>query len=342
MPKLIPAHTQKFITGVNTFMNEKELVALTLQFWHDCKAEKPKYFTKSFSNTILNRAKIKLKIDKAFSIYTGETLLERIFNGILNIDNSGSCFHCSKPTKFCSLPAGYAAHCSKQCSCDSKKTKDKRKSTCLIRYGYDSHLKSPEIKNKIESTFLTNYGVKSCRSVPSVIEKSNNTKISLHGEDYKKAIREKYRLTCLEKYGVENTSQVPSIRDRIAKSGYNRKEHVAFGKTFLVQGAENQALEFLEASAMSDLSDITNLAVHMPTISYFWGNKNRKYFPDFYIPSKNMFIEVKSAYTITRDVERNNLKFAAVTNSGFNFCLLVQVGRTSIFNIIGNSEFLLC
>lgn len=52
---------------------------------------------------------------------------------------------------------------------------------------------------------------------------------------------------------------------------------------------------------------------------YIQDNKEHKYFPDFYIKSKNLIIEVKSEWTYKILLIKNILKALAVRKAGYNF-----------------------
>lgn len=102
------------------------------------------------------------------------------------------CPNCGNPTSFKSLDQGYNTYCSVACFWKSKtkdpKTVEKRKKTCLEKYGVEQFLSSDKVKRectaesvaKIKATKLERYGD----------EKYNNT--------------EKFKKTCLEKYGKSN------------------------------------------------------------------------------------------------------------------------------------------
>jgi len=53
-------------------------------------------------------------------------------------------------------------------------------------------------------------------------------------------------------------------------------------------------------------------------------DKKHRYYPDFYIPNENKIIEVKSEYTLNRELERNHIKFEATKLMGFNFVLEIR------------------
>ena len=85
------------------------------------------------------------------------------------------------------------------CSCKEKIRQEKRKKTCIDKYGVDSPLKSETIQEKRKKTCIEKYGV-------DCAFKSET-------------IKEKGKKTCIEKYGVSNVSQAPEIKQmKIDKS----------------------------------------------------------------------------------------------------------------------------
>ena len=50
---------------------------------------------------------------------------------------------------------------------------------------------------------------------------------------------------------------------------------------------------------------------------------DRIYFPDIYIKSINKVIEVKSEYTLSKDIEKNQLKRNAILSKGIAFQYMV-------------------
>jgi len=71
-------------------------------------------------------------------------------------------------------------------------------------------------------------------------------------------------------------------------------------------------------------NDVLTNTKDMPEIRYMFEGKEHRYYPDFYIPSENKIIEVKSEYTLQADWEQNQAKFKATRNLGFDFNLEVR------------------
>lgn len=70
--------------------------------------------------------------------------------------------------------------------------------------------------------------------------------------------------------------------------------------------------------------DVFTSPVDMPKIQYLMDGKQHRYYPDIYIPKENIIIEVKSSYTLQKDWAKNQAKFEATRNLGFDFRLEVR------------------
>jgi hypothetical protein len=66
----------------------------------------------------------------------------------------------------------------------------------------------------------------------------------------------------------------------------------------------------------------------VPVIDYRVGRRNRRYYPDIYLPKAKRIVEVKSGYTLGLDTGRgwkkNQEKAKAVIAEGYKFTLLVM------------------
>jgi hypothetical protein len=119
---------------------------------------------------------------------------------------------------------------------------------------------------------------------------------------------------------VEKLKQ--SINKTIEKAckvnNYTYKKYIfPSGKSVNYQGYENFALD--ELCKVYSEEDIENDRKHIPNVKYTLKNKLHYYYPDIYIKSKNLIIEVKSNYTYKQHLIRNIIKSLAVKKAGYNF-----------------------
>jgi hypothetical protein len=167
-------------------------------------------------------------------------------------DGEGFCLECGKETVYNDFRRGYRIFCSFKCAKSSdyvanrisesflirdiEKEKQKRKDTCLEKYGVDHISKSEEIKHKIEKSNFERFGVKT-----NLITKECYDKRWEALNDRKDVINEKRKLywseenvlsalnkrkeTCLEKYGVDSVFKINEIKEKLKSYHDNKKEN---------------------------------------------------------------------------------------------------------------------
>lgn len=189
---------------------------------------------------------------------------------------------------------------------------EKRKQTCLEKYGVDNVSKNENIKKKVKISMIengTDYGFK-MQSYKDTLMKNYGVVNPFQSD----VIKLKIQKTNFKKYGVINPSQSLEIHKK-QHSGYILKHH----ETGLYYRGSYE-LNFIEYCLENDI-EIENFK---GTINYYFDNKNRKYFPDFFIKKLNLIIEVKSSYTYECEKEQNEAKKKAAINNGFNFKFIIN------------------
>jgi hypothetical protein len=157
-------------------------------------------------------------------------------------------------------------------------------------------------------------------------------------------VKERVRATERRKYGKDHHMQVPEILAKAQASAYRPKEYTfPSGVTRLVQGYENYAIDELLKTTRED--EIRIGVIDVPSIRYPAIDKERTYFPDIYIPSRNLLVEVKSSYTLEVDLDKNKRKFRASSKEGYNIEVWVydkKGRRTDIYEYkaIGDCLFI--
>lgn len=103
----------------------------------------------------------------------------------------------------------------------NKKIKDKivatLKETCLDKYGVDNAAKSKVVQEKIKQTNLKKYGVERPMQSNEVKEKVKQTCIENYGVDHpwkSELVKQKVKDTNLEKYGVNNPWKSEAIKEK--------------------------------------------------------------------------------------------------------------------------------
>lgn len=246
---------------------------------------------------------------------------------------------------------------------DRKIIVEKRKKTNLKKYGVEFCQSLEETKIKSKNTNLKKYGVENPSQVEEFKEKRKQTHLDKFGCEnafQAEELKEKAKKTILEKYGVENPSQYAKFAEKKIdthnknygcdypaqcletfkaqqKGGFKRREFIfPSGKIVKLQGYEPFTLkELLET--FDEEKIITNIKL-MPEIWYTDNNnKKRRYFPDFFIPSVNKIIEVKSVWTMNLHLEINILKRQRCLEMGFDFEFRIYDGK---MNLVDEKEFL--
>jgi len=133
----------------------------------------------------------------------------------------GICCECGKRCGFINSITGYRIYCSNRCASISTKIKEKKRQTCLERYGKESFSQTSEYKEKYKHACLDRYGVEYPLQDKKIREKQKQTCLGRYGGE-NHTNRDKARQTCLEKYGVENPSQTDEYREKYKRTCLER------------------------------------------------------------------------------------------------------------------------
>jgi hypothetical protein len=135
---------------------------------------------------------------------------------------------------------------------------------------------------------------------------------------------EKSIQTCTKKYGVPHLYYLEKFRNCYKPKTVvlpKTKRHVK------CQGYEDIAIQTLCQDPDFDEGDLV-VGDDCPAIPYVYMNKDAKYFPDIYLKSKRVLIEIKSMFTLHMQYERNLLKFKAADEL-YDFYIWVYDTATS-------------
>jgi hypothetical protein len=112
---------------------------------------------------------------------------------------------CGKIKKFDSHLFAYRKHCSQKCQSNDVQIKEKRKATCLKKYGFQYPMKNADVTNNMKKSIQNKYGFDNISHLESVKRKKKNTCLKNYGVEVplqNTYIHNKYSNTCLKKYGV--------------------------------------------------------------------------------------------------------------------------------------------
>jgi hypothetical protein len=201
-------------------------------------------------------------------------------------------------------------------------------------YNVDNISQSNIIKKKKANTSIEHFGVDNISKSIIIKNKKINTCRKNYGVDYpsqSKEIQNKYVETIQRKYGIlfTNISQISEIMDKKIKTGISTKKYtLPSGKVVKIQGYENYGIEYLLKMGISEDDIIIGNKNIEKEIGIFMfydmkKNKNRRYFPDIYVKSKNKIYEIKSNFTMNLNVDLIKIKKQSIIDRGFEFEFLI-------------------
>lgn len=182
-----------------------------------------------------------------------------------------------------------------KCPLQNEKVNEKTILTNNIKFGVDHHMKNDTIKNKQSNTNIKLYGVK------CVLER----------QDIKNNVKNNNMLN----HGVEHHMQRKEIFD---KQQHNSFKYKKFKDTELMYQSSYE-YDFLE-KYYNNFPDIQRGY----SIKYKYYDKNKIYYPDFYIPSLNLIVEIKNGFLLKRDQFKIECKEKSTIKLGYNYILIVD------------------
>src|SRR5271170_2792618 len=134
-----------------------------------------------------------------------------------------------------------------------------------------------------------------------------------------------------KKYGTEHPMQNPKVLAKNQASSFRQKPYTfPSGRKVMIMGYENIHLDFLLKEGTKE-EDIVCGDDEINPIPYQFEGKTHYYYPDIYIKSKNLFIEIKSVYTHGKNVEMNKIKWQSTKDKGFGM-------EVYVYNCEGDNE----
>lgn len=155
------------------------------------------------------RKKIKFQypeIDKQLSEST-YSYAEALYLFIHQLPAKPVCKHCTGDLKYIDRTVGYNLYCSHRCYVANGSGADKRRATCLAKYGVTNSLGHPGVREKRKTTMIKKYGSEFPLQNISLKEKSIATYKAGYSDEY----LIKRKRTNLERYGVEHSTQAPEV-----------------------------------------------------------------------------------------------------------------------------------
>lgn len=204
----------------------------------------------------------------------------------------------------------------------------KRKAFYLQKFGVDNPAKVPAYRAKQEATNLAKYGHTNFLASQQGVEL---VKQAWADPEHKAKRLQSIHDTFQEKFGGF-PYQNPEIFKKAMKNGMKYRPYtMPSGKVIQVQGYEDIALDELLRGGVDEANLITDKG-EVPVIWYEFEGKNRRYYPDIFIPSQNKLIEVKSSFSYQYEEAKNQAKKKACETAGFLFELKIYASRPKPLN----------
>lgn len=102
---------------------------------------------------------------------------------------------------------------------------NKRKSTCLNKYGVENVMQNSDINKKHKNTVFEKYSVVNVSQLDFVKDKIKSTSMERYGVDHpskSNVVRENMRTGMVKKYGHEYAQQVPEIREKTIQTNISK------------------------------------------------------------------------------------------------------------------------
>ncbi|AVR53016.1 Vsr/MutH/archaeal HJR family nuclease [Marseillevirus Shanghai 1] len=242
----------------------------------------------------------------------------------------------------------------------SEEVREKKKKTMVEKYGVEHSAQNKEIMEKTKETCMEKYGVVTCVNLPENMKKGKERLFEKYGKggafsdpivQQKRAkkmmekygtthalqaeeCRQKSRETCLKNWGVEYSSQHPKVREKAMKSSYSFRDYsFPSGRKIKIQGYENFGIDVLFSEGIRE-EDIFGCYEKDLSFPYFHKGKNSVYFPDLFVASRNLIVEVKSTWTLRGvkqdEEEKTAKKLEACRKAGYKTRLLVLGSKGEI------------
>jgi hypothetical protein len=141
---------------------------------------------------------------------------ERVYCIDNNINKVILCY-CGNPVKYLKYSEGYSKRCSRKCSWNDPNVVEKRKKTCLEKYGVDSFTKTYEYLVKTKETNNEKYGTDFYLQSNDIKNKTIKYNLDKYGVNHhmkSKEFIDKFKKMNIDKFGVDNVSKLDYIKDK--------------------------------------------------------------------------------------------------------------------------------
>jgi hypothetical protein len=194
------------------------------------------------------------------------------------------------------------------------------KQTLQEKYGVDNPMDLPGMAEQRKKHFIKKYGVENPSSNEHVKQKRITTMMERYGVPHNLINwQEKF----FNKFGVHNPAHVPEIAERLCYNRFKKRKKyfLSTGEVIHLQGYEPFGFDYLQT--LYQENQIRYRKKDMPELWYTWKEKTRRYYCDFFVPDDNLVIEIKSTFTLIRDLDIVKKKILSAQTNGYKILLLV-------------------
>ncbi len=218
-----------------------------------------------------------------------------------NWDVVPTCPTCGKKLTWQKSKRRFQNYCNSSCATKNSKVQEKRKNTCLERYGVENNSQSILNKEKVKNTCLRKYGVVSPLSNKVFRMKAENTKLEKYGsKTYNNP--KKTNKTCLERYGsYRNYKSIEkTMLEKYGVNSYLKTKEI--GKIRNNEKILNKINSTKQKNNSFNISKLENISFKLLKEKYQdvkrqYKSKLYPYLADFYIPSIDLYIECNYHWT---------------------------------------------
>jgi hypothetical protein len=192
--------------------------------------------------------------------------------------------------------------------------------TLLEKYGVDNPMNLPGMSEQRKKHFIEKYGVENPSSNEQVKKKRIDTMLKRYGIPHNLVNwQEKF----FNKFGVYNPAHVPEVAEIACYNRFKkRKEYkLSTGEVIHLQGYEPFGFDYLKAKYQEN--QILYRKKDMPELWYCWQEKTHRYYCDFFVADDNLVVEIKSLFTLSRDLDIVKQKILSAHTKGYTVLLLV-------------------
>ena len=186
----------------------------------------------------------------------------------------------------------------------NERIREKIKKTNLERYGIEHIGGSEEIREKINKTLIFKYGTNNLMSIKSVKEKVKKTNLEKYGVEYaleSSEVQEKIRATVLEKYGVDHISKSEEVQNNRKRTNLKKYgvEYIGSNPKVVNKIRKSKIKNNTMGHSKSEdkMYDMLCDVFGKDDVKRQYTSEKYPYSCDFYIISRNLYIELNALWT---------------------------------------------